>query len=403
MRGGAWRRRPFRLFFFGQGISAIGDRIVSVALAFAVLDLTGSVKDLGIVLAAQTIPLVGFVLLGGVWSDRLSRRGVMLASDLVRAGAQGASAALLVTGSARIWQLVILQAIYGMAQAFFSPAAVALVPETVAAADLQQANALMAVSANIANVGGPALAGVLVVTIGPGWGLAVDAGTFVISAISLAMMRVQAAAPAPRTTTLRELRDGWRAFSSRTWLWTSVIAFMAANALGFAPLQVLGPEVARTSLGGAGAWAAISAATGVGAVLGGALGLRWRPRHPLRAIFATSIVGTPALLALLAAAAPLSALLAAAVVSGMEMSFFNLVWFTVLQGAVPAGELSRVSSWDSLGSFAISPVGLAATGPIAIAIGVSSTLYAGAALYILITVAALAVPSVRRFAAVPVA
>ena len=148
MRGGAWGQRSFRLFFFGQGISAVGDRIVSVALAFAVLDLTGSVKDLGIVLAAQTAPLVLFILLGGVWSDRVSRRALMLASDLVRAGAQGASAALLVTGSAHVWQLVILQALYGTAAAFFGPASVARLPQTVAPADLQQANALMAISAN---------------------------------------------------------------------------------------------------------------------------------------------------------------------------------------------------------------------------------------------------------------
>jgi MFS family permease len=167
MRGGAWGQRSFRLFFFGQGISAVGDRVVSVALAFAVLDLTGSVKDLGLVLAAQTVPLVLFLLMGGVWSDRLSRRAVMLTSDLVRAGAQGASAFLLVSGNAHVWQLVVLQAVYGAAEAFFKPAAQALLPETVAAADLQQANALIAVSGNIANIGGPALAGVLVATLAP--------------------------------------------------------------------------------------------------------------------------------------------------------------------------------------------------------------------------------------------
>lgn len=396
MREGAWGRRSFRLFFFGQGISAIGDRIVSVALAFAVLDLTGSVKDLGIVLAAQTVPLVLFVLLGGVWSDRLSGRRVMLASDLVRAGAQGTSAALLVTGNAHIWQLVILQALYGMAEAFFSPAAVAVVPETVASADLQQANALMAVSANIANVGGPALAGVLVVTIGPGWGLAVDAGTFAASAVSLGLMRIQAVVPAARSTTLHELRAGWRAFRSRTWLWTSALEFMAANGLWFSPYLVLGPEVARTSLGGPGAWAAISTASGLGAVLGGIFGLRWHPRFPLRAMFVTSLIGTSPLLVLLAAAAPLPALLGAALISGTSISFFNLVWFTVVQRKIPGTELSRVSSWDALGSYVISPIGLAAAGPVGVALGIPTTLYAAAALGVLGTLAVLAVPSVRN-------
>ena len=398
MHGGAWGGRSFRLFFFGQGVSALGDRIVSVALAFAVLDLTGSVSDLGAVLAAQTVPVVVFVLLGGIWSDRLSRRRVMLASDIVRAAAQGASAALLVSGAAHVWQLVVLQALYGTAQGFFGPAAVALVPETVATADLQQANALMAVSQNVANVVGPALAGVLVASIGPGWGLGVDAGTFLASAASLAMMRVDAAARAERSSMGHELRDGWRAFRSRTWLWASVAGFMAGNALGFSPMQVLGPEVARRSLGGPAAWAAISTASGIGAVLGGSVGMRWRPRFPLRAIFAWSLVGTPALLALLADAAPLAAMVTAAVVSGATLTLLNLTWFTVVQREIPRDELSRVSSWDTLGSYAINPVGLAVAGPVAVTVGIAATLYAAAAFFVLITLIVLAVPSVRDLA-----
>ncbi|MHB8531781.1 MAG: MFS transporter [Solirubrobacteraceae bacterium] len=397
---GAWEGRSFRLFFFGRGISAVGDRIVSVALAFAVLDLTGSVKDLGLVLAAQTVPLVLFLLIGGVWSDRLPRRAVMIASDLVRAGAQGASALLLVSGTAHVWQLVVLQAAHGTADAFFEPAAQALLPETVAAADLQQANALIAVSTNVANVGGPALAGVLVATLGAGWGLAIDAGSFLASAAYLSLMRVQAIIPAARTGTLSELRSGWRAFRSRTWLWVSALEFMAANAL-FSAYLVLGPQVARTSLGGPGAWAAISTASGIGAVLGGTLGLRWNPRYPLRAMFVTSLVGTSPLLVLLAAVAPLPVLLAAAVISGMSVSFFNLVWFAVVQRRIPGRELSRVSSWDALGSYAITPVGLAAAGPIGIALGISTTLYAAAALGAIGTVAVLAVPSVRNLTGQP--
>jgi MFS family permease len=396
MRGGAWGQRSFRLFFFGQGISAVGDRVVSVALAFAVLDLTGSVKDLGLVLAAQSIPLVLFLLIGGVWSDRLPRRAVMLTSDLVRAGAQGASALLLVSGNAHVWQLVVLQAVYGAAEAFFKPAAQALLPETVAAADLQQANALIAVSGNIANVGGPALAGILVATLGAGWGLAIDAGSFLASAGYLSLMRVQAVIPAARTGTLSELRAGWRAFRSRTWLWVSALEFMGSNALAFSPYLVLGPEIARSSLGGAGAWAAISSASGIGAILGGTLGLRWNPRFPLRAMFVTSLFGTTPLLVLLGAAAPLPLLLVASVISGMSISFFNLVWFAVVQRRIPGEELSRVSSWDALGSYAITPIGLAAAGPIGIALGISTTLYAAAALGVLGTAAVLAVPSVRN-------
>ena len=396
MRAGAWRRRSFRRFFFGQGISAVGDRVVAVALPFAVLGLTHSVKDLGLVLAAQAVPLVVFVLLGGVWADRLSRRAVMVTSDLVRAAAQGTTAALLVTGTAHVWQLVVLQAVYGAAEAFFVPASQALLPETVEAEELQQANSLMAISGNVAQIGGPALGGVLVATLGAGWGLAIDAATFVASAGFLSLMRVERVVPAARTGTLRELRDGWRAFRSRKWLWVSVLEFMVANAITGSAYVVLGPEVARASLGGPAAWAAISTASGVGAVLGGTSGLRWHPRFPLRAMFVTSVIGTTPILVLLGATAPLPTLLVAAVLWGMSISFFNLVWFTVVQRKIPGEELSRVVSWDALGSYVANPIGLAAAGPIAIAIGIPATLYASAGLGALGSLAVLAVPSVRN-------
>jgi MFS family permease len=222
VRRGALRHANFRLLFLGQAISSLGDRLVPVALAFAVLDLTGSVTDLGLVAAAQTVPLIAFVLLGGVWADRLPRQRVMLASDAVRAVAQGVSALLLLQGQAHVWQLAALQAVYGGAEAFFGPASTAVVPQTIESGDLQQANALMALSGNVAAVLGPAFAGVIVATIGAGWGLAIDAGTFVASAIFLALMRVKPVILASRASTLAELRAGWQAFRSRTWLWVTV-------------------------------------------------------------------------------------------------------------------------------------------------------------------------------------
>ena len=397
MRQGALSHTAFRRLFLGQSISALGDRLVPVALAFAVLDLTGSVTDLGLVFAAQTVPLVLFVLLGGVWADRLPRQRVMLASDAVRAVSQGASAALLLAGSPRVWQLAALQACYGAAEAFFGPAATAVVPQTVDAGELQQANALLGLANNVAAVLGPALAGVIVAAFGPGWGLAVDAATFVASAVSLGLLRVGPALVTARTSTLRELRAGWRAFRSRTWLWATVVYFTLYVAFVFSPLWVLGPEVARTSLGGPGAWAAISTALGLGAVLGGMLGLRWRPGHPLRAAFIAFLVAGPALFALLAAHAPLPVIVAAALVDGASGTLFNIFWFTALQSEIPAVELSRVSSWDYLGSLALQPVGLAASGPVASAIGVSTTLYAAGGLFGLLLIAVLGVASVRNF------
>jgi MFS family permease len=388
--------------FVGQGVSAVGDGIAPVALAFAVLGLTnGSVGDLGLILAAQSVPLLLFVLLGGVWSDRVSRQSVMLYSDLARAGVQGASAALLLSGTARVWQLAALQAVYGAAKAFFAPAATGLVPETVDADHLQQANGLMGMAESLATVVGPALGGVVVVAAGAGWGLACDGAAFLVSAVSLQMIRLAPLSLPERRSTIAELREGWRAFQSRTWLWVSVVSLTLIITVVFAPLDVLGPEVARAHLGGAGAWAAISTASGIGATLGGAVALRWWPRHPLRTGFLVTLMGEPVLLFLLASPTPLAPIVVFSLLSGMAATIFNVYWFTVLQREVPASELSRVSSWDHLGSSGLQPIGLAAVGPIAVAVGISTTLYAAGALVLLLTGLVLAMPAVRNFTSTP--
>jgi len=397
MARGVLTERPFRLLFAGRAISSLGDRLVPVALAFAVLDLTGSVTDLGLVIAAQTTPLVVLVLFGGVWADRLPRQLVMLASDCVRALAQATSALLLLTGEAQIWQLIVLQALYGAAEAFFGPASTAVVSQTVSASELQPANALLGLADNAAEIAGPALAGVVVATAGPGWGLAADAVTFLASGVCLLALRLERGEPQPRRSTLAELSEGWRAFRSRTWLWASVVFFTLYMALVFAPFQVLGPAVARSHLGGAGAWAAISAALGAGAVAGGVVGLRWKPRRPLRTAFVVFLLSAPALLALVGAHAPLAAIVAVAILDGGAGSLFNAWWFTAQQTEVPAGELSRVSSWDYLGTLALEPVGLAAAGPVAGAVGFSATLFGAAGIGVLLAGAVLLVPAVRNF------
>ncbi len=397
MSRGALSFRPFRLLFGAQSISAFGDRLVPVALAFAVLDLTGSVTDLGIVLACQTVPRVVFVLFGGVWADRISRRRLMLGSDIVRAATQGVSATLLLTGSAHVWELAALQAGYGLAAAFFGPASTAVIPQTVDPANLQQANAMMGLSANFAAVLGPAVAGVLVATAGAGWGLAVDGATFVASAACLAAMRLSPMIPGLRSSMVVELREGWRVFRARAWLWITVACFTLFLGFSFAPWQVLAPQVARLSLGGAGAWAAISAALGIGALIGGAVGLRLRPRYPLRLAIGLLLVATPILMALVAARAPLALIIAFAVVDGSTGTLFNVFWYTALQSDVPAAELSRASSWDYLGSLALVPVGQVISGPIAAAIGLSDTLYGAAALALVLFAGALAAGPVRNF------
>jgi MFS family permease len=394
---GALSNRSFRLLFGASAVSSLGDRVVPVALAFAVLDLTGSTTDLGIILAAQTVPLIAFLLLGGVWSDRLPRQLVMLCSDVTRALTQGLSAFLLLTGHAQVWELAILQAGYGAADAFFIPASTGLVPLTVGDEQLQQANALMGLSNSVSTILGPAIAGALVATIGPGWGLAIDAVSFVLSAAFLSQLRTAGTAPIHASDTLEDLRLGWRTFRSHSWLWAIAVFFALFLAFGYSPLQVLGPQIARLSLGGASAWAAISVARGVGSLTGGVLGLRWRPRHPLRAAFLFFLVGTPALLATIAAHAPIAIIIIFAVLDGITAAVFNTLWFTAVQRRVPADQLSRVSAWDALAADTLQPAGQAASGPIGAVLGLSTTLYAAAGLTLCFVLGVLAFPAVRNF------
>jgi hypothetical protein len=244
---------------------------------------------------------------------------------------------------------------------------------------------------------GPAIAGVIVTALRPGWGLAIDATSFVGSAACLLAMPVIAAAPRQRRSMLHELRAGWTAFASRAWAWITVLCFTLYIGLAWAPFQVLAPQVARLSLGGAGTWAAIAVALGVGSVGGGLVALRIRPRFPLRVSLAGFVIVTPALFALVAAHAPVPAIIAVALVDGALGTVFNTLWFTALQSDVPADELARVVSWDYLGSLALLPVGQALSGPLAAAIGISTTLYGAAAITMVLFAAAVAAPPVRNF------
>jgi MFS family permease len=227
---GALGERQFRLLWAGQTFSNLGSALVPIALAFAVLDLTGSATDLGLVLLASRLPQVLLVLAGGVVGDRLPRRRVMLASDLTRCATQATTALLLASGTARLWQLLALQAAHGSAAAFFDPAATGLVPQTVERSRLQQANALMGLSRSASGILGQVGAGVLVVTAGPAAALTVDAGSFAVSAWSLALLRPAGTVRiGQKETFFAQLAAGWSEFRSRSWLWASVAHLSLLN------------------------------------------------------------------------------------------------------------------------------------------------------------------------------
>jgi predicted MFS family arabinose efflux permease len=391
------RGREFRLLFSGQAVSVLGDRMVAVALAFAVLEIGGSASDVGLVLAAGVFPLVASVLVGGVVADRASRRAVMVVADLVRVASQGTMAALLIAGVADVWMLALLAGVTGTATGFFNPASTGLLPEVVPAEQLQLANALRSSALSAGEILGPLAAGVLVATAGAGWAIAADAGTFVVSAACLVTLRVPARLAGRTSSFLADLREGWVAFRSRRWVWAVVAYFSVGNIL-WGAWNGLGPVVADRDLGGAAAWSIVLAAVGAGALVGSLLATQVEPSRPL--VFVALTDGLFALpLAFLAATPPVWLLACGALLSGAGMTLGMSVWESTLQRHIPGASLSRVSSYDWFGSLAFYPLGLAIWGPVAAAIGVSGSLWIAFGIGVAAILALLSVPDIRRLPA----
>jgi predicted MFS family arabinose efflux permease len=391
--------RSLRSFFAAQAVSLLGDGMVPVALAFAVLGLGGSPTELGLVLTAQMAPIVLLLPAGGVIADRRPRRDVLVAADCVRIVSQGVLAALLISGSPSIGTIAALAAVTGGASAFFEPAAQGLLPSLVDDARLGQANALRSINMSVGLVAGPVLAGALVALAEPGWAIAADAASFALSALLIVRLPRGAAADTGGDSLVRDLREGWREFASRTWVWASVASASASRAL-FAAFLVLGPVIAERQLGGASSWAAISACFGAGMFAGGALAFRVSPARPLLvAALGASVFALP--LALLALAAPVPLIALASLITGAGLMLAEALWTTTLQRHIPPESISRVVAYDLVGSMALQPAGLAAWGPIAAALGLSPALWLAFGLQTVAALSLLAVRQVRRLPAGP--
>jgi MFS family permease len=389
--------RPYRLFFSAATISTLGDSVAGIALAFAVLDLTGTPKPLYLaaVFAGRQLANGALVLYGGVLSDRLPRNRILVGAAIGQGAAQAATAAVVLTDSATIGLLIVLQVVYGAADAFVIPAETGLVPQTVSDERLQEANALRGMMRNLIFVIGPAIGGVIVVAASPGIALAIDAASFAGAALLLSRIRIpRRPAPAEHPHFLRELREGWREFTSRTWLWSTVVIFGLGNFF-FMFWPVLGPTVAKEHLGGAGAWAKILVANGIGAVVGGAVALRYRPRLPLVACILWPMLVCVQLVTL-ALHAPTWAIASASFFAGLGIAIHLALWFTIFQREVPEHAQSRVSSYDSLGSFVLTPLGFVGAGLIAAGIGVSNAAWLAAGAILVLTSTMLLIPSVWR-------
>ncbi|MEU2664410.1 MFS transporter [Micromonospora sp. NPDC007220] len=393
------RERDFRLLLGGRITSQLGNQITVVALAFGVLDLTGSASDLGLVLAVEAFSLALFLVIGGAVADRMSRRRLMITADLVRFASQGVMAALLISGHARIWHLLLLQVVSGIASAFFIPAVSALQPETVPAEHHREANALRGLMIAAAGVVGPALGGLLVVAVGAGYALALDSLSFLLSAVLISAIRVGSAPVANSgKSVLRDVRDGWQDFRSRRWLWPVTLQSALVRMLGLAPFMVLGPLIAKDELGGPASWGLILGAISLGAFVGGFVAMSAHPRRPLIPAVAGAFLFVPMLLLLSVAASPV-AIAAVAFLGGIAQSVFWTYWQTAMHENVPPETLSRISSYDWLGAYTFEPIGYALAGPASALIGASATLVAGAGAVAVGTAATLAVPEVRRLRA----
>jgi MFS family permease len=371
-RLGPLRERPFRLLWLGRTASAIGDSLIPVALAFAVLSIGGGVSGLGIVLASFTISRASVMLLGGVWADRLPRRAVMIAADLIRFGTEAATAALLLGGVARVWQIAVLQAAAGAAGSFFTPASSALLPHAVSSRRLQKANSLLSLSDSATNIFGPAISGVIVAAAGPGWCFAIDAGSFLVSAAFVSAMRIASGTRPATQRFLHDLADGWREVRLHRWLTAGFLGVALFN-LGVGVYFVLGPVVSRDHLGGAQAWGLILAAGAVGGVLGGLVAYPIRPRHPVAAAFAIWSLGClPAFF--LIRPFPVAAIMAASAVLSGSILVGNALWETAMQQEVRPDRLARVVSIDWVLSLCLMPAGQALAGPLEAALGTRATL-----------------------------
>lgn len=391
---GALAVRNFRLLFGARAISFFGTNVVPVALAFAVLDMGGA-SDLGLVLAARTLAQIAALLVGGVAGDRLPRRLVLIGSDSANAAIQVFMGFLLISGHAEIWHLMALQLAGGAASAFHSPASSGLVPQVVPQPLLQQANAYMTMARFSATIGGAAAGGILVATIGSGWAIAVDAATYAVSALLVALMRLPAAAAtAAAPGFLHELRVGWSAFVEQRWIPIVSLWIALYFAFTLAPVLVLGPAIAKESLGGSSAWAVILTGEAVGAMLGGLVALRWRPAQPLVTI-CLLFLGAAIQPALLALAAPAALIAWAAAMTGFAFAFGTVIFETIVQQRIRPEHLSRVSAYNWFTAMCCLPLGYALAGQAAVMLGMDAVLWFGAGWVLVTTLALVTLPDIR--------
>jgi MFS family permease len=389
------RHLAFRWLLSARIAAHLGHSVAPVALAFAVLDLTGSVVDLGVVVGARSIATVLLLLFGGILADRLPRGVILQGSSLAATVTQALTAVSVLAGFASVPLLIVLSTANGAVAAMSVPASLAITPQTVPAEMLRPANGIVRMGATTAMTVGASLSGFVAGVFGPGWAIALGAVMFAVAGAGYLGMRrhVAVGPPVSGKRPLAELREGWTEFRSRTWVWVVVLQFMVVNAAVVGGIQVLGPTVADATIGRP-AWGVVLGVQTVGAFLGALIAARWHPRRPLLIGVVVTLFDALPLLAL-AEAPRLVMLLMVMFVVGAVTEQFGIAWDTTMQQHIPQDKLARVYSYDAIGSILAIPLGEILIGPIALRIGIANALLGAAALIIVATLAALCSRDVR--------
>ena len=396
----ALRHRSFALLWTGQTISRLGDSLYRIALSWWVLEETGSATAMSMVLVVSFVPMVLFLLVGGVAVDRLPRFRVLFASDVLNGFVVATVAVLAAADSLEIWHVYVASAVFGFAEAFFFPAYTASVPQVVPPESLPSANSLTGLSWQITGIVGPALGATLVALGGTPAAFALDGLSFFISAACMApLLRIALprSVEASTRSPLRDLREGLAEVTARTWLWLSIAFFGLANVVDAGPRNVSMPFLIHDHLGlDVGALGAVTSALAAGSVVAAIfLGRYHRLRRRGIVLYGCEVV--MGLMLILFGVVPwLAGLLAASFVYGLAISAGSLVWTNTLQEMVPQERLGRVSSIDAMGSFVFLPLGFAFAGILTERIGPSNVFILGGAVLTLIGVGMLLVPSIRR-------
>jgi MFS family permease len=377
-------------------ISNFGNGLSPIALAYGVLSIPGADgSDLSLVMAARFVPLIAFMLFGGVIGDRFKRNRVVGIVDIIGSIFTGVSAVAFIAGFPSIWLLALMGALFGVLNALWWPAMSGVLPNILPKEKYQHGNAVIGLMTNIGFIAGTLLGGVIVTLYGSGWALLADAITFLIAGILVLKIDLPAMPPRDKNSVLKDLKLGWIEFSSRSWVVAMVVTFAAINACFESMMQVLGPLAFDKGDSGPRNWSYNLAALTAGMMIGGAVAFKVKFARPLAismALIATSALWDFAI----AAELPIIFPVIGALFSGFALEIFIVNWNTSLQKHIPEKSFSRVASYDAFGSYGIAPLGIVVAGPIAATIGVSNALWWTGGITCVVALLSLMVKSVRN-------